>query len=156
MDNNKSKIRGMRIRVEDVLSYLYAGMTVEEVLDDFPYLTQEDIIYCFSISSEIKELESLLELIPEENVIERMSLQHRLESVISELQNAVDEASKLKTELDKRLLALRRANAEKGGKLLNEDELDEALETQIRFRSFADDWDAPGMEAYDEADPEHR
>lgn len=26
----------------------------------------------------------------------------------------------------------------------------EALETYLRFRSFADDWDAPGMEAYDD------
>lgn len=26
----------------------------------------------------------------------------------------------------------------------------EALETRLRFRSFADDWDAPGMEAYDD------
>lgn len=26
----------------------------------------------------------------------------------------------------------------------------EALETHLRFRSFADDWDAPGMEAYDD------
>lgn len=26
----------------------------------------------------------------------------------------------------------------------------EALETHLRFRSFAEDWDAPGMEAYDE------
>ncbi|QJD30106.1 hypothetical protein [Methylococcus geothermalis] len=26
----------------------------------------------------------------------------------------------------------------------------EALETHLRFRNFADDWDAPGMEAYDD------
>lgn len=26
----------------------------------------------------------------------------------------------------------------------------EALETYLRFRSFADDWDAPGMELYDD------
>jgi len=26
----------------------------------------------------------------------------------------------------------------------------EALETHLRFRSFANDWDAPGMEAYDD------
>ncbi len=26
----------------------------------------------------------------------------------------------------------------------------EALETHLRLRTFADDWDAPGMEAYDE------
>lgn len=26
----------------------------------------------------------------------------------------------------------------------------EALETHLRFRSFAEDWNAPGMEAYDD------
>ena len=31
-------IRGMRITVYDVLSYLAAGMTVAEILDDFPVL----------------------------------------------------------------------------------------------------------------------
>jgi uncharacterized protein (DUF433 family) len=36
-------IRGMRITVYDVLSYLAAGMSTEEILDDFPYLTAEDI-----------------------------------------------------------------------------------------------------------------
>jgi len=45
-------IRGMRITVYDVLSYLAAGMTVAEVLDDFPYLTQEDIHACFAFAAE--------------------------------------------------------------------------------------------------------
>jgi uncharacterized protein (DUF433 family) len=45
-------IRGMRITVYDVLSYLAAGMTVAEVLDDFPYLTQEDIQACFAFAAE--------------------------------------------------------------------------------------------------------
>ena len=36
-------IRGMRITVYDVLSYLAAGMTHQEILDDFPFLTEEDI-----------------------------------------------------------------------------------------------------------------
>lgn len=36
-------IRGLRITVYDVLSYLAAGMTTEQILDDFPYLTAEDI-----------------------------------------------------------------------------------------------------------------
>ena len=45
-------IRGMRITVYDVLSYLAAGMTVAEVLDDFPYLTQEDILACFAFAAE--------------------------------------------------------------------------------------------------------
>ena len=45
-------IRGMRITVYDVLSYLAAGMTVAEILDDFPYLTQEDIQACFAFAAE--------------------------------------------------------------------------------------------------------
>ena len=36
-------IRGMRITVRDVLEYLAGGMTVDEVLADFPELTLEDI-----------------------------------------------------------------------------------------------------------------
>ena len=45
-------IRGMRITVFDVLSYLAAGMSIAEVLDDFPYLTQEDIQACFAFAAE--------------------------------------------------------------------------------------------------------
>jgi len=44
----------MRISVEDVLSYLAAGMTVEEVLDDFPYLTREDISACVAWKGDVK------------------------------------------------------------------------------------------------------
>jgi uncharacterized protein (DUF433 family) len=45
-------IRGMRITVYDVLSYLASGMTEEQVLADFPYLTHEDILACLSYASE--------------------------------------------------------------------------------------------------------
>jgi uncharacterized protein (DUF433 family) len=45
-------IRGMRITVYDVLSYLAAGMTVAEVLDDFPYLEEEDIQACLAFAAE--------------------------------------------------------------------------------------------------------
>ena len=44
----KPCIRGMRITVYDILSYLASGMTYEEILSDFPYLTQEDILACLS------------------------------------------------------------------------------------------------------------
>ena len=36
-------IRGMRIRVKDVLDLLVARVSREEILDDFPYLEPEDI-----------------------------------------------------------------------------------------------------------------
>jgi uncharacterized protein (DUF433 family) len=38
----KPCIRGMRITVYDVLEYMASGMTQEEILQDFPYLTKED------------------------------------------------------------------------------------------------------------------
>ncbi len=37
-------IRGMRIRVIDVLDLLAAGLTVEEVLEELPDLEREDIL----------------------------------------------------------------------------------------------------------------
>ncbi len=45
-------IRGMRITVYDVLESLASGMTVEETLTDFPYLTHEDILACLSFAAE--------------------------------------------------------------------------------------------------------
>ena len=36
-------VRGLRIRVKDVLDLLAAGATREEVLDDYPYLESEDV-----------------------------------------------------------------------------------------------------------------
>jgi uncharacterized protein (DUF433 family) len=40
----KPCIRGMRITVYDVLTYLASGMTTEEIIEDFPSLTREDIL----------------------------------------------------------------------------------------------------------------
>jgi uncharacterized protein (DUF433 family) len=45
-------IRGMRITVYDVLEYLASGMTTQEILDDFPYLTAEDILACLSFAAD--------------------------------------------------------------------------------------------------------
>lgn len=50
--SGKPCIRGLRITVYDVLSYLAAGMTVEEILDDFPSLTREDILACLSYAAD--------------------------------------------------------------------------------------------------------
>lgn len=36
-------IRGMRIRVKDVLDMLASGMGEAEILEDYPYLEPEDI-----------------------------------------------------------------------------------------------------------------
>lgn len=36
-------IRGMRIRVSDVLEMLASGIEITEILEDYPYLEREDI-----------------------------------------------------------------------------------------------------------------
>ncbi len=48
----KPCIRGMRITVYDVLEYLASGMTTQEILDDFPYLTPDDILACLSFAAD--------------------------------------------------------------------------------------------------------
>ena len=45
-------IRGLRITVYDVLSYLAAGMSVEEILADFPQLVEEDIRACLAYAAD--------------------------------------------------------------------------------------------------------
>jgi uncharacterized protein (DUF433 family) len=48
----KPCIRGMRVTVYDVLSYLASGMSHEEILTDFPYLTETDIRACLSYAAD--------------------------------------------------------------------------------------------------------
>jgi len=43
MHHGRPTIRGMRISVQDVLDYLGSGMSMDDVLTDFPDLTPEDI-----------------------------------------------------------------------------------------------------------------
>jgi uncharacterized protein (DUF433 family) len=41
-------IRKMRIAVEDVLGYLASGMSIADILTDFPYLTERDVRACLA------------------------------------------------------------------------------------------------------------
>ena len=44
-------IRGMRIRVKDVLDMLAAGASEQEILEDYPYLEPEDLRACFEYAA---------------------------------------------------------------------------------------------------------
>jgi uncharacterized protein (DUF433 family) len=50
--SGKPCIRGMRITVYDILEYLAAGMSHQEMLEDFPYLTEKDILACLSYAAD--------------------------------------------------------------------------------------------------------
>ena len=45
-------VRGMRIAVTDVLGWLATGMTHEEILSDYPELTEEDIRACLAYAAD--------------------------------------------------------------------------------------------------------
>jgi uncharacterized protein (DUF433 family) len=48
----KPCVRGTRITVGDVLGYLAGGMTEDQLLSEFPQLTQEDIRACLAYAAE--------------------------------------------------------------------------------------------------------
>jgi len=48
----KPCIRGLRITVYDVLDYLASGMTEQEILQDFPELTSNDIKACLAFAAD--------------------------------------------------------------------------------------------------------
>ncbi|MEQ8996939.1 MAG: DUF433 domain-containing protein [Coleofasciculus sp. B1-GNL1-01] len=52
----KPCIRGMRITVYDILEYLASDMSQEEILEDFPYLTQTDILACLWFAAQRERL----------------------------------------------------------------------------------------------------
>lgn len=48
----KPCVRGLRITVYDVLGYLASGMSEDEILKDFPYLTHDDIRACLAYAAD--------------------------------------------------------------------------------------------------------
>jgi uncharacterized protein (DUF433 family) len=50
--NGEPIIRGMRITVYDILKMLSCGMNHEEILEDYPELTNNDIIACLKFAAD--------------------------------------------------------------------------------------------------------
>ena len=50
--SGKPCIRGTRMTVTDVLEYLAGGMTPEELVEEFPNLTLEDIRACLAFAAD--------------------------------------------------------------------------------------------------------
>ncbi len=49
--HGRPTIRGTRMRVSDVLALLAAGANEAEILEDYPYLTADDIRACFEYAA---------------------------------------------------------------------------------------------------------
>ena len=50
--SGKPCIRGLRVTVADVLGYLASGMTHQEILHDFPYLNENDILASLAFAAD--------------------------------------------------------------------------------------------------------
>lgn len=59
--NGKPCVRGMRITVYDVLSYLASGMSSEQIVEDFPELTLIDIQACLMYAADSEKHTRLLQ-----------------------------------------------------------------------------------------------
>ncbi|MGY6523616.1 MAG: DUF433 domain-containing protein [Mongoliitalea sp.] len=51
--NGKPIIRGMRITVQTILEFLAAGDTIEDILAQYPSLTEQDIRACLAFASKV-------------------------------------------------------------------------------------------------------
>lgn len=49
--HGRPRIAGTRIRVMDVLDLLASGASIEEITQDYPYVTAEDVTACTGFGS---------------------------------------------------------------------------------------------------------
>lgn len=49
--SGKPCVKGTRISVSDVLEWLASGMTIAEIVEDYPQLTQEAILACLAFAA---------------------------------------------------------------------------------------------------------
>ncbi|MFC2188278.1 DUF433 domain-containing protein [Fulvivirgaceae bacterium LMO-SS25] len=57
--HGKPTIRGLRYPVENMLELLASGMTIEELLIDYPDLEHEDFLACLAYASKLVHVKSI-------------------------------------------------------------------------------------------------
>ena len=55
-------IRGLRYPVESILELLASGMTIDELLEDYPDLEREDFLACLNYASKLVHVKSIHEI----------------------------------------------------------------------------------------------
>ncbi|MBB6018748.1 DUF433 domain-containing protein [Deinococcus radiopugnans] len=51
--NGRPTVRGTRIIAQTIIEFLAAGDRIEDVLDEYPTLTREDVLACLAFSSRL-------------------------------------------------------------------------------------------------------
>ena len=57
--HGKPTIRGMRYTVEHMLELMASGMTIQELLEDYPDLENDDFLACLSFASKLIQVKSV-------------------------------------------------------------------------------------------------
>ena len=57
--HGKPSIRGLRYPVENMLELLASGMTIDELLEDYPDLEKEDFLACIEFASKLAQVKSI-------------------------------------------------------------------------------------------------
>jgi uncharacterized protein (DUF433 family) len=57
--HGKPTIRGLRYPVENILELMAAGMTTEELLEDYPDLEKEDFLACLQYAAKLAHVKSI-------------------------------------------------------------------------------------------------
>lgn len=57
--HGKPTIRGLRYPVENMLELMAAGMSIEELLEDYPDLEREDFLACLTYASKLVQVKSI-------------------------------------------------------------------------------------------------
>jgi uncharacterized protein (DUF433 family) len=57
--HGKPVIRNLRYPVEHMLELLSAGMTIEEILEDYPDLEREDLLACMAFAQQVMSIKSV-------------------------------------------------------------------------------------------------
>lgn len=57
--HGKPTIRGLRYPVNSMLELLASGMTIEEILADYPDLEREDLLACLAYAAQLTNLNGI-------------------------------------------------------------------------------------------------
>ena len=57
--HGKPTIRGLRYPVDNMLELLASGMTIEELLEDYPNLEREDFLACLQYAAKLTQVKSI-------------------------------------------------------------------------------------------------
>jgi uncharacterized protein (DUF433 family) len=61
--HGKPTIRGLRYPVDNMLELLASGMTIKELLEDYPDLEEEDFLACLAYAAKLTQVKSIYRIV---------------------------------------------------------------------------------------------